>query len=107
MKINLKKIGAIVAGATILASTAAFAGLYFGDTMLVDDNGAPTAKVVVGEDGAASDGVAGGLVAGKIVGEAYKTEELSAKVVGTATCGESGNDTGTGTCAISNEKVQL
>jgi len=106
MKINLKKIGAIVAGATILASTAAFAGLWFGDTMLVDDNGAPTTKVVIPEMGAMSDGVAGSIVAGKIVGESYKTEELSASVVGTATCsGE--DDTEGGTCAVTNEKVQL
>jgi|GEM_PF-495216 len=103
MKVNLKKIGAIVAGATILASTAAFAGLYFGDTMLVDDNGAPTAKVVLGEKG--YDGVAGSIIAGKLVSESYKTETLTASVVGTATCGEGGE--GTGTCAISNEKVKL
>ncbi len=103
MKVNLKKIGAIVAGATILASTAAFAGLYFGDTMLIDDNGAPTTKVVLGEKG--YDGVAGSIIAGKLVGEAYKTETLTASVVGTATCGE--GEGGTGTCAISNEKVKL
>lgn len=107
MKVNLKKIGAIVAGATILASTAAFAGLYFGDTMLVDDNGAPTVKIVVGENAAASDGVGGALAAGKIVGESYKTEELTAKITGTATT-DCGNGTATGgTCAISNEKAQL
>ncbi|NYZ76712.1 hypothetical protein H0O02_00150, partial [Candidatus Micrarchaeota archaeon] len=106
MKVNLRKIGAIVAGATILASTAAFAGLYFGDTMLVDDNGAPVTKVVVGEKGAASDGVAGALVAGKLVGESYKTETLTANVVGTATCG-AGAEGGTGTCAITQEKAQL
>jgi hypothetical protein len=47
MKVNLKKIGAIVAGATILASTAAFGALWYGNTKLVDDNGAPVAKVVV------------------------------------------------------------
>jgi len=109
MKINLKKIGAIVAGATILASTAAFAGLYFGDTMLVDDNGAPTTKIVVGEEGASSDGVAASIAAGKIVGESYKTEELTAQVTGTAEldCETEGNDTTGGTCTISNEKAQL
>ena len=104
MKVNLKKIGAIVAGATILASTAAFAGLYFGDTMLVDDNGAPTFKFVVGEDGASSDGVAAAIGAGNVVGESYKTEELTASVKGTATCsGEAEN----GTCSVTNEKAQL
>ncbi len=103
MKINLKKIGAIVAGATILASTAAFAGLWFGDTMLVDDNGAPVAKVVLGEKG--YDGVAGSIIAGKLVSESYKTETLTASVVGTASC--TGEAEEGGTCEITNEKVQL
>ncbi|MFH1520375.1 MAG: S-layer protein [Candidatus Micrarchaeota archaeon] len=105
MKVNLKKIGAIVAGATILASSAAFAGLMFGSTTLVDDNGAPVAKVVVGSNGAPSDGVAAALIAGKIVSEAYKSTTLTAQVSGTATC--TSTDEGSGTCAISNEKAKL
>ncbi|MBD3210538.1 hypothetical protein GF318_04120, partial [Candidatus Micrarchaeota archaeon] len=55
MKINFRKIGAVVAGATILAGSAAFAGLTFGSTTLVDDQGAPAAKVVVGAGAHASD----------------------------------------------------
>ncbi|NYZ74229.1 hypothetical protein H0O00_03740, partial [Candidatus Micrarchaeota archaeon] len=106
MKVNLKKIGAIVAGATILASSAAFAGLMFGSTTLVDDNGAPVAKVVMGSNAAPSDGVAAALIAGKLVGESYKTETLTAQVSGTATC-SGGTGEGTGTCAISNEKARL
>ena len=45
--INLKKIGAIVAGATKLASSVAFAPLYYEDTALVTDSGQPVVKVVV------------------------------------------------------------
>ncbi|NYZ74214.1 S-layer protein [Candidatus Micrarchaeota archaeon] len=105
MKVNLKKIGAIVAGATILASSAAFAGLMFGSTTLVDDNGAPVAKVVLGSNAAPSDAVAASLIAGKLVSETYKSETLTAQVSGTALCtGGSGSG---GTCAISNEKAQL
>jgi hypothetical protein len=108
MKVNLKKIGAIVAGATILASSAAFAGLMFGSTTLVDANGAPVAKVVVGSQAAPSDGVAAALIAGKLVSEAYKSQTLTAQVSGTASCvpgNESGN--ATGTCSVSNKKAQL
>src|SRR5512137_172411 len=106
MKVNLKKIGAIVAGATILASSAAFAGLMFGSTTLVDDNGAPVAKVVVGSKAQPSDGVAAALIAGKMVSETYKSSTLTAQVSGTAACTPSGGSA-TGTCSISNEKARL
>jgi len=106
MKVNLKKIGAIVAGATILASSAAFAGLMFGSTTLVDDNGAPVAKVVVGGKSQPSDGVAAALIAGKMVSEMYKSQTLTAQVSGTAACeGDSGG--AAGTCSITNEKAKL
>lgn len=85
MKVNLKKLGAIVAGATILASSVAFAGLYFQNTQLVNDNGAPQVKVVVGEKAAASDGVAAANIAAKVASEAFKTSALTASVKGTAT----------------------
>ncbi|MEM3706764.1 MAG: S-layer protein, partial [Candidatus Bilamarchaeaceae archaeon] len=106
MKVNLKKIGAIVAGATILASTAAFGALWYGNTKLVDENGAPVAKVVVGEKAAASDGVGAALIASRMMASAYKTVELKGQVVGTATC-TGGEGSGSGTCPISDEKVTL
>jgi len=106
MKVNLKKMGAIVAGATILASSAAFAGLMFGSTTLVDDNGAPTAKVVLGENSQPIDSVSAALIANKIVSEAYKSVQLSAEVVGSAAC-TAGEGEAAGTCAISNEKARL
>ena len=106
MKVNLKKMGAIVAGATLLASSAAFATLMFGDTTLVDENGAPVAKVVLGSQSQPSDGVAAGLIAGAMASAAYKSQTLTADVSGTATCtaeaqGEEPD------CAISNEKARL
>lgn len=108
MKVNLKKMGAIVAGATMLASSAAFAGLLFGSTTLVDDNGAPVAKVVVGSNSQPSDGVAGALIAAKIASEAYKSQTLEAEVSGTADCvgGEAASDAKE-TCSISNETARL
>ncbi|MEW6035950.1 MAG: hypothetical protein AB1529_05025, partial [Candidatus Micrarchaeota archaeon] len=106
MKVNLKKMGAIVAGATILASSAAFAGLMFGSTTLVDDTGTPVAKVVLGGKAQPSDAVAASLIAGKLVSEAYKSQTLTAQVSGTAACTPSGGGAG-GTCSISNEKARL
>ncbi len=106
MKVNLKKVGTVVAGAAILASSAAFAGLMFGSTTLVDDNGAPVAKVVLGSSAQPSDAVAASLIAGKMVSESYKSTSLTAQVSGTAACTPSGG-AATGTCSISNEKARL
>ncbi|MBI2079874.1 S-layer protein [Candidatus Micrarchaeota archaeon] len=104
MKVNLKKIGAIVAGATILASSVAFASLWYGNTQLVNDNGAPTVKVVVGASAAASDGVAAANIAAKVANEAYKSQTLSAQVSGEPSCEL---PEGEGECTVSDEKVTL
>lgn len=104
--INLRKIGAIVAGSAILASSVAFAGLVYQNTPLVDANGQPVVKIVVGEKAAASDGVVAAYIASKIANEAYKSSTLTAQVVGEGTCtGASGN----GTCSVEagSEKVKL
>ncbi len=107
MKVNLKKIGAIVAGAAILASSVSYAGLKFGDTTLVDDNGAPVAKVVVGAHAAASDGVAAALIASKIASAAFKKSTLTAAVSGTATCGAGAANGTSSSCTVSDEKATL
>ncbi|MBI5227274.1 hypothetical protein HY988_01680 [Candidatus Micrarchaeota archaeon] len=107
MKVNLKKIGAIVAGAAVLASGAAFAGLMFGSTTLVDSNGAPVAKVVVGSQADPSDGVAAALIAGKMVSETYKSQALTAQVSGTAACKAGNASAGGSTCTLSNKKATL
>ncbi len=108
MKVNLKKIGAIVAGATILASSVAFAGLMFGSTELVNANGAPVAKVVVGESAAASDGVAAANIAAKLASEAFKTSTLTAQVAGidSVSCALGSGSSGA-TCAVSDKTVKL
>jgi hypothetical protein len=107
MKVNLKKLGAIVAGAAVLASSAAFAGLMFGSTTLVDDNGAPVAKVVVGSHALPSDAVAAALIANKIASETYKSQTLTAQVAGTASCSSGSGAASAGTCSITNEKARL
>ncbi|MDO8554640.1 MAG: S-layer protein [Candidatus Micrarchaeota archaeon] len=108
MKVNLKKLGAIVAGATILASSVAYAGLMFGSTELVNANGAPVAKVVVGESAAASDGVAAANIAAKLASEAFKTSTLTAQVAGldSVSCAL-GSASGGATCAVSDKQVKL
>ncbi|HSB46432.1 MAG TPA: hypothetical protein VLD37_00335, partial [Candidatus Bilamarchaeum sp.] len=107
MKVNLKKLGCIVAGATILASSAAFAGLMYGSTTLVDDNGVAQAKVVVGKNAHNSDAIAAALIAGKLVSESYKSQTLTAQVSGTASCSPGTAGNASGTCSISNEKARL
>ncbi len=82
MKVNLKKIGAVLVGATILASSVGFAALTYGNVELVNANGQPTAKVVVGENAAASDGVAAANIAAAIANKAYAQKTLRADLVG-------------------------
>ncbi|MFA5050221.1 MAG: S-layer protein [Candidatus Micrarchaeia archaeon] len=101
--VNLKRIGAIVAGATLLASSVAFAGpLHFGDTQLVTESGQPLVKVVVGESAQASDGVAAAKIASYLAKEAYKTDTYTA-TVGDVTCTASG----AGACTITDKSVTL
>ncbi|MDD5096088.1 MAG: S-layer protein [Candidatus ainarchaeum sp.] len=102
--INLKKIGAIVAGSAILASSIAFAGLVYQNTPLVDANGQPVVKVVVGERAMASDGVVAAYIASKIANEAYKTSTLTAQVVGEGSC--TGGE-GSGTCTVVENSEQV
>ena len=94
--INLKKIGAIVAGTAILASSVAFAGVFYQNTEVVNDDGQPLAKVIIGEMG--SDGVAGAWIASNLANNAYKGATLTAEVVGEATC--NGGAGGEGTCEV-------
>ena len=102
MKISLKKVGAIVAGAALVASSVAFAGLMYGNTVLVDDNGVPKVKVVVGANAAASDGVAAANIAAKIASEAYAAQEYTATVSGEGVCAG-----GAGSCVITDKSVTL
>jgi len=82
----------------------------FGSTTLVDSNGAPVVKVVIGSQAQPSDGVAAALIAGAIISQAYSTQTLTAQVTGAATCGNSSMtnaSTSGGTCSISNQQATL
>jgi hypothetical protein len=105
--INLKKLGAIVAGGAILASSVAFAGLVFQNTELVNANGQPVVKIVVGENAAASDGVAAAMIATKIANSAYASKDYTAAVQGTATCVAGNGSTGGATCTVTDKTVTL
>jgi hypothetical protein len=106
--VNLRKIGAIVAGATILASSVAFAGLTYENLELVDANGQPVAKVVLGSGSAPSDGVVAATIAAKLASVAYKKQTLTAAVPNDATCSVSGGNGSTaGKCPVTDESVTL
>ncbi len=104
--INLKKIGAIVAGATILASSVAFAGsVLHGNTALVTDSGQPVATVVVGSGASASDGVAAANIATHLASEAFMTSTYTA-MAGDVSCVASEAE-GAGSCVITDKSVTL
>jgi hypothetical protein len=107
--INMKKIAAFAAGAIMLGASVAVADVVYGSTPLVNQNGQPVVKIVVGENAMASDGVAAGNIAAAIANQAYKSSTLTASVSGEATCAAGGSTPGTSTggCSISNEKVTL
>ncbi|MCX6778586.1 MAG: S-layer protein [Candidatus Micrarchaeota archaeon] len=104
--LNVKKMAALVAGAAILGASLAVADLTYGSTQIVNQNGQPVAKVVVGASAKASDGVVAANIAAKIGNSAYKSETLTATLQGKATCTVTGG-AGSGACPISNEKVYL
>ena len=107
--INVKKIAAFAGMAVLLGASLAVADVVYGNTQLVDQNGQPTVKVVVGSNAAISDGVAAANIAAKIANEAYKSSTLTAAVSGTPTCTVGNGTSGTGACSIveSSKKVTL
>ena len=98
--LNVRKIAALTAIGVLGLSTVALADVVFGSSQLVDQNGQPTVKIVVGSNAAVSDGVAAANIAAKIANEAYKTSSLTAQVSGTPTCTVGSGVTGAGTCSI-------
>ncbi len=103
--VNVQKIAALAAGVALLGASVAVADVVYGSTQLVDQNGQPTVKVVVGARAAASDGVAAANIAAAIANQAYKSGVLTPQVVGTATCTPGG---GTGSsCTFTNKQVTL
>ncbi|MBS3069321.1 S-layer protein [Candidatus Micrarchaeota archaeon] len=106
--VNVKKIAALAGVALLAGAGIAAADVVYGSTQLVDQNGQPTVKIVVGSMAQVSDGVAAANIAAVIANNAYMTSTLSASVPNDAcSVGGSTNATGEGTCAISNKKVTL
>jgi len=107
--INIRKIAALASGIALLGASVAVADVVYGNTQLVDQNGQPVVKVVVGANAAASDGVAAGNIAARIANLAYKSSTLTATVSGEAACsvGGANGSTGAGSCAVTNKKANL
>ncbi|MEM4348633.1 MAG: S-layer protein [Candidatus Anstonellaceae archaeon] len=106
--INVKKIAAFAGAAVLFGASVAVADVVYGNTQLVDQNGQPTVKVVVGSKAAITDGVAAANIAARIANEAYKSSTLTAALSGQATC-SLGTDTATGSCSVveNSKKVVL
>jgi len=103
--INVKRIAALAGALLIAGAGVAAATLTFGNTMLVDETGAPRVNVVVGENAAASDGVAAARIAATIASSAYQTKTYTPVVTG-GTCG-TGEEAGEGSCSVLDEWVIL
>ncbi|MGC8923817.1 MAG: S-layer protein [Candidatus Micrarchaeia archaeon] len=104
--LNTRKIAALAAGAALLGSALLGAGpVSFGNTELVNANGQPVAKVVVGEAAAASDGVAAANIAAVLGNRAFKKTEVTASVTGLDKL--SCEVTGTGGCEVLSKSVTL
>ena len=107
--LNVKRIAALAAGAAILGATLATAGaVTYSNTQIISAEGVPQVKVVVGANAAASDGVAAANIAALIGNLAFKSQDVTATVAGSANLGCTVTGAGgAGTCAVSNEKVTL
>ncbi|MFH1094997.1 MAG: S-layer protein [Candidatus Micrarchaeota archaeon] len=105
--VNASRIAALAAGALVLSSSAIAASVMYENVQLVNPNGQPTAKIVVGSSAAASDGVAAANIAAVLANHAYKSSTLTAQVSGQATCATNGTIAGAGTCEISDKKVTI
>lgn len=104
--LNAKRIAALAAGAALLGSAFAFANVSYLNKDIINQNGQPVVKVVVGGNAAASDGVAAANIAATIGNMAYRSQTVTAQVQGQATCSISAGS-GAGACPVSNEKVTL
>lgn len=104
--LNTKKIAALAAGATLLGSALLGAGaVSFGNTELINANGVPVAKVVVGAAAKASDGVAAANIAAVMGNMAFKSATVTASPVGLdgLTCAAGG----AGSCDVLSKSVTL
>ena len=105
--VNLKKMGAILAGTAILAGSVAFAGqTMYENVELVNAQGQPVAKVVVGSNAALSDALSAARIAQTLANNAFVEKTYTAQVEGTdaLTCGV---DSGEATCTVTDSSVTL
>ncbi len=78
---NTKKIAAVVAGATLLGLSFAFAGsVSFQSIPVISNSGQPVVQVVVGSGAAPSDGIAAANIAATIGNLAYTSVPITASV---------------------------
>jgi len=103
---DVKKLGAVVGGAALLASSVAFGAVLYEDTTLVDANGQIVAKVVVGENAAASDGVGAAKIAAALASKAFKPVTYTAQVEGSAVCTAT-TEEATGTCTVTDQRADI
>ncbi len=107
--LNTKKIVALAAGAALLGGALLGAGsVTFGNTELVNANGNVVAKVVVGDNAAATDGVAAANIAAVLGNRAFKQTEVTATPTGLdgLSCEVSGEGS-EGTCEVLSKSVTL
>jgi len=106
--INLKKLGAIVAGSALLAGSLAFGGsVSFQNVELVNAQGQPVAKIVVGSKAAISDAIAAAKIAQRLANSAFVEKEYSAEVEGTEGLSVEVSGGGPASCSISGKEVTL
>ena len=104
--IDAKKVAAVTVGAALLgASLLAAAPIMYGNTEIINAQGKPVVKVVVGASAKASDGVAAANIAAVIGSLAYKSQTVTAQLQGSPTCTSAG--TGSGACTVSDKKAVL
>ncbi len=106
--ISVKKLAALGVVSSLALAALGFGAVTYDGTPLVDENGVPVAKVVVGEKAAASDGVAAAKIAAYLANNAFKKSVYSAELSGQPTCSVSAPPAnGAGTCAVTNKRVTL
>lgn len=93
-------------GAALLGS-ALLGAVSYQNTELINDNGAPMAKVVVGSNAHISDGVAAANIAAVLGNMAFKSVEVTATPTGIngLSCDVSGDSAGT--CSVLSKSVDL
>ena len=98
----------LIAAAFIGSTAVSAATLYYENTKLVEENGQPVAKIVVGAGAGVSDGIAAANIASAIAQQAYARQNLNVRLSGTPACTVSGGTgSAAGSCEVSDKKVTI